>query len=536
MVKEVEDPDVRLLREMGYTQELYRGFSPFMSFAFCFTAVNVLTSISIGFTYSLNTGGSGVTIWAWVIGAIFTILIGLSLAEICSVYPSAGSVYHWAGQLVSAKHAPLASFICGWFNFIGNFADVAFASGFATIINAAIILEGKDSLSTGAQVGIAIGICFVWAVQNALRIDQQGWLNNFAVIFQLGSAISIVVVLLTMTPERATARNVFTSTYNGTGFSFPYVCLIGILSTLFSFSGYEAGAHLAEETRGASRAGKKMIDSSCFQAPKGIVSTCICSAITGFAYLLALLFAIPDVSSFVDNNSGDNSTQNFAVAAYQLAVPHQGALALAILLILNLYFAGMSSLTVTSRIGFAMARDGVFPLSVYLRWIFKPTKTPLGNVIFVFVIDSLLLLLQLASTTAFTAILSIATLGYQISYFMPILFRCTTARHNFPLGDFNLGRFGVPIAIISAAWLFITSIIMLFPAQYPVTKDNMNYAVVIIGGIAFLAGAYWIFSARYWFVGPKRTTMNSNELSADLATTDDTKEITLSPSIIHVRL
>ncbi|CAF1350281.1 unnamed protein product, partial [Rotaria sp. Silwood1] len=482
---QIEDPDVRLLREMGYTQELYRGFSPFMSFAFCFTAVNVLTSISIGFTYSLNTGGSGVTIWAWVIGAIFTILIGLSLAEICSVYPSAGSVYHWAGQLVSAKHAPLASFICGWFNFIGNFAgDVAFASGFATIINAAIILEGKDSLSTGAQVGIGIGICFVWAVQNALRIDQQGWLNNFAVIFQLGSAVIIVVVLLAMAPERATAHDVFTSTYNGTGFSFPYVTVLDLNMFLLSLN-FQAGAHLAEETRGASRA-----------APKGIVGTCICSAITGFAYLLALLFAIPDVGSFIDSNSGDNSTQNLAVATYQLAVPHKGALALTILLIINLYFAGMSSLTVTSRIGFAMARDGVFPLSFYLRWIFKPTKTPLGNVIFVFVIDSLLLLLQLASSTAFSAILSIATLGYQISYFMPIFFRCTTARHTFPLGEFNLGRFSLPIAIISAVWLFITSIIMFFPAEYPVTKDNMNYAVVIIGGIAFLAGAYWIISAR----------------------------------------
>ncbi len=90
-----EDSDVRLLREMGYTQELYRGFSPFMSFAFCFTAVNVLASITLGFTYTLNTGGSGVAIWSWLIGSVFTILVGCSLAEICSVYPSAGSVYHW---------------------------------------------------------------------------------------------------------------------------------------------------------------------------------------------------------------------------------------------------------------------------------------------------------------------------------------------------------------------------------------------------------------------------------------------------------
>jgi hypothetical protein len=82
-----------------------------------------------------------------------------------------------------------------------------------------------------------------------------------------------VIVLFVMAPDRATAHDVFTSTYNGTGFSFGYVCCISILSTLFSFAGYEgtkketiqnnnkkifdflAGAHLAEETRGAGRAG-----------------------------------------------------------------------------------------------------------------------------------------------------------------------------------------------------------------------------------------------------------------------------------------
>jgi amino acid transporter len=94
-------------------------------------------------------------------------------------------------------------------------------------------------LSVGASVGIGIGITFIWAVQNALRIDQQGWINNIAAFFQISSTIVISIVLLTMAPQRATAKDVFTSTYNGTGFSFAYVCCIGILSTAFSFSGYE---------------------------------------------------------------------------------------------------------------------------------------------------------------------------------------------------------------------------------------------------------------------------------------------------------
>jgi amino acid transporter len=80
---------------MGYTQSLYRGFSSFMSFALSFNAVSVLVSITIGFGDTMNTGGAAVAIWSWVIGFIFTILIGLSLAEMCSIYISAGSVYHW---------------------------------------------------------------------------------------------------------------------------------------------------------------------------------------------------------------------------------------------------------------------------------------------------------------------------------------------------------------------------------------------------------------------------------------------------------
>ena len=92
---EEEAKDEHCLEEMGYTQELYRGFSPLMSFAFCFTTVNVVASMSLGFTFTLYTGGSGVAFWSWIIGGIFTILVGLSLAEICSVYPNAGSVYHW---------------------------------------------------------------------------------------------------------------------------------------------------------------------------------------------------------------------------------------------------------------------------------------------------------------------------------------------------------------------------------------------------------------------------------------------------------
>jgi amino acid transporter len=171
-----------------------------------------------------------------------------------------------------------------------------------------------------------------------------------------------------------------------------------------------------------------------------------------------------------------------------------------------------------------MARDGIFPFSKYLCWIFKTTKIPLASVVFVFVIDSLLLLLQFVSTTAFNAIIAIAALGFQISYFMPILFRCTTARHTFRLGEFNLGKFSIPNAIISCVWLFMTSIFMFFPVDYPVTKTNMNYTIVIISGVALIALFYWIVSAGRWFVGPKRVDIDPvSSPTSEYDTAEDTK-------------
>lgn len=89
-----------------------------------------------------------------------------------------------------------------------------------------------------------------------------------------------------------------------------------------------------------------------------------------------------------------------------------GALAMTIMLLINLFFAGFSSMTVTSRIGFAMARDGALPFSKFLYKINEKTKTPYRIIFLVFISDVLLCLLPLASDIAFAAVMGITTIGY----------------------------------------------------------------------------------------------------------------------------
>lgn len=124
-----------------------------MNFQFCFTAVAVISSITVLTPTGLSTGGPAVMVWGWIIGSFFTLIIGASMGEICSAYPSAGSVYHWAGMLSTPRWSPFISFVTGWFNFIGNAAgDASFAFGFAQSINSAVGVgtSGNFSLTVGA--------------------------------------------------------------------------------------------------------------------------------------------------------------------------------------------------------------------------------------------------------------------------------------------------------------------------------------------------------------------------------------------------
>lgn len=133
------------------------------------------------------------------------------------------------------------------------------------------------------------------------------------------------------------------------------------------------------------------------------------------------------------------------------------------MLIINIFFAGFSSMTVTSRIGFAMARDGGLPFSKFWYKINPKTLTPDRIIFLVFLTDVALCLLPLISETAFSAITSITTIGYQISYAIPIILRLTVARKSFKKSSFHLGSFSELIGWISVIWLMITSCFFLFP-------------------------------------------------------------------------
>ena len=489
------DYDDLILAKMGYKSELHRGLGTIMNFAFGFTEVAALVSIAVAFPVGLSAGGPSVLLWGFVANFICSTVISYSFAEICSAYPSAGSVYHWAGQLVPAEWAPICSYITGWFNFLGNAAgDASFANGFASFLSAAIVTGGGEPISPQDQVGVSIVFLFIWTILNFLRIDQVGWVNSLAAITHAGSILIIVIACLTLSPERTSGEFVFGKYFNDTGFeSKSFVCTIGLTAALFSFVGYEASAHLAEET-----------GNSAESAPKGIIYTIQATGWVGLFLLVGILFVTYDIKGALDGETGNAFCQVLVMATNE-----SWGKGLVALVVINCFFAGVSSVAVTGRITFALARDCGFPWSSYIAAIEPNFKAPLNALMFVFIIDALLMLLPLepeGGATAFFAIIGLCVVGFQISYALPMFFKLIF-NSKLPPTKYSLGAWSDTFAIISCAWLFGTSIFLFFPSSAignKTTKDTMNWLVVVVAGTCLIMAVNWHFNSKYHFKGPKR--------------------------------
>ena len=234
---------------------------------------------------------------------------------------------------------------------------------------------------------------FSFAIKNIAKMDAQGWFNNASAIYQLVSTVVIIVAIVAAAPERSSSKFVWTSYYNTTGMdSAVYVCIIGLLTTLYGMSGYEATSQVSEETQNAQ-----------VNAPKGIVHGVIAAILTGLAFFVGLLYAMNENYSGVLKSG---LTDQPVINIFHLVFNERkaGSIAMSILLAINVYLGGFSHMTVTTRVVFAMSRDGAFPGSKHIYGVYGKSQLPIKSIFFVFVVDSIIVLLPLISDTAFSAI------------------------------------------------------------------------------------------------------------------------------------
>ena len=92
-----------------------------------------------------------------------------------------------------------------------------------------------------------MGISILWSLLSCFRVDRIGWINSFAAVMQTTSILFIVSSLLYFPKQLNSSESVYFKYQNESGFSNVfYVACIGNLFSLYSFSGFEASAHMAE--------------------------------------------------------------------------------------------------------------------------------------------------------------------------------------------------------------------------------------------------------------------------------------------------
>jgi amino acid permease (GABA permease) len=482
------DSDTSRLHQLGYAQELARHMSGFSNFAVSFTIISILSGCLTLYGFGLNTGGPAVIIWGWLFVGLMTLFVALAMAEVCSSFPTAGGLYYWSAKLAK-KNAAAWSWFTGWFNFLGQVAVTAGIDfGAAFFLNAFLDLQfGFDTRPWHTILLFGI-ILLVHGLLNQFGVRVVALLNDISVWWHV-IGVAVIVAVLTFVPDNhQSASFVFTEFVNNTGWeSSLYVALIGLLLAQYTLTGYDASAHMTEETKDPSAAG-----------PRGIVMSVVVSVVAGWVLLVGLTFAI---------QSYDNAlaAPDTGVPPAQIFIDAVGLTTGKFLLLIVIgaqLFCGMASVTANSRMIYAFSRDGALPASHVWHRINPRTRTP-TNAIWLAAGGAFVLgLPYLWNVTAYAAVTSIAVIGLYIAYVLPTFLRLRQG-DAFDHGPWHLGRWSKPIGILAVAWVAFITVLFMLPQVSPVTAETFNYTPIAVLVVLGFAGIWWLVSARKWFTGPK---------------------------------
>ena len=201
--------------------------------------------------------------WGWPIIGGLILIIAFCMSELVSAYPTAGGPYWWAAKL----GGPGWAWFTGWFNVIGLVAvvasvDYAAATFGSTLFNLWGLNLGVIDFADGASLGeifwVFVALLFLHALINIYSSHLVALFNNISVFWHV-AGVAVIIAILVFVPDRHQSFDfVFTETTNNSGFGdgmfWWYVLPLGFLLTMYTVTGYDASAHVSEETHEAEMA------------------------------------------------------------------------------------------------------------------------------------------------------------------------------------------------------------------------------------------------------------------------------------------
>jgi amino acid transporter len=503
---ELLDDDEKHLASLGYTQELNRSWSSFSNFAISFSIISILAGCFTSFGLGWNNGGPAAIAWGWPIVSVFILIIGLCMSELVSAYPTSGGIYWWAAKL----GGPKAGFYTGWLNLIGLIAILAsVAYGCATFLDLTLGTFSESWLAGYSLTRTFVLFIVILAISATINIFSSHLLaviNNISVWWHVAGAAAVIAILWILPAQHASFGDVFAKTINNSGMFGGEMSGIGVLLfvlpisailTQYTITGYDASAHLSEETKSAADG-----------AAKGIWRSIFYSAIGGWILLLTFLFAVQD-SDEVSAGGGA------VVGIFNQALDSQWVAIVLLISTAGQFFCTTACQTSSSRMLFAFSRDRAVPGHQLWSKVSK-NRIPANGVIVTAVLAAVITLPALVEVdingapvpVAFFAVVSIGVVGLYLCFAVPIYYRWKQG-DRFAVGRWNLRGHHRWMAPVAVAEIIITSIIAMFPTSSGGVPwgdsfewKYVNYTPLLVGGVLILLYIYWHVSVKKWFTGP----------------------------------
>jgi len=319
---------------------------------------------------------------------------------------------------------------------------------------------------------------------------------------------------------------------------------LGFLTPAFALAGVDSVVHMSEETHRAP-----------LSIPRAMIWSVVINGVAGFVFILAVLYAITDINEVL--TIGTNTGYPIIGVFQQATNNQQAVIAMMCTVIIQFGMLLFGIQASTARLTWAFARDQYvntildefgsttnracadskpscsgLPFSDFLSHLTPSNKCPTRTTMLTWLITSLLSLINIGSTTAFNALLSLATIGFYFSYGIPIsmfFLRRFSADHPIEFGPWTMGKLGIGVNILAIAFCLFLILFLPFPTILPVTAQNMNYASVVFIGVILFSMVDWIVRGRKRYTGPIREikSKDSSEDSSEVIQQHGREEMTL---------
>ncbi|GMG31770.1 unnamed protein product [Aspergillus oryzae var. brunneus] len=251
-----------------------QNFSILSIIAVGYNISNSWVAIAASFAIAIQSGGAVTLLYGIILVAAIMLCTGLTLAELASVYPTAGGQYHFTSILATSRWS----------------RSLSYSSGLAAVFSW-ITLSASIALSSA---NVLMAIIIRWRPEYQPETWHYFLVLTGIVVLSISTFLAITITCPARSSIQLDSSHVWTQFANGSGgwpdgISF----LTGLSTPQFMLSGLDATLHLAEECLQPERI-----------VPKAVIVTVIVGFLTAFPFSVAIIYSYKDVELSLTTPTG----------------------------------------------------------------------------------------------------------------------------------------------------------------------------------------------------------------------------------------